>query len=226
MKHTIRGTTLQIADVELSQGESVFTESGGMSWMSPNIGMESGLKGGVGRSIGRMFSGESLFMTTYTCQEGTGIISFCNEFPGKIIKKKLEDGESIICQRDAFMMAETGVELKMEFNKRLGAGIFGGEGFFLQRITGPGNAFLELAGEITEYDLEEGQSLKIDPGYIGAFESSVKYDIARVQGIKNMLFSGEGLFLATLSGPGKIWLQSMPIPNLAKKIVKYLPKKK
>jgi len=225
MKFKTRGTTLQIVDVELNQGESVYTESGGMAWMSENIEMNSGLKGGVSKAFGRMFSGESAFMTTYSCSQGTGIISFCNEFPGKIIQKNLKEGESIICQRDAFMMAENGVDLKMKFNKKLGAGFFGGEGFFLQEITGPGNAFLELAGEVTEYDLKEGQSLKIDPGYIGAFEPTVKYDIARVKGIKNMLFSGEGIFLATLTGPGKIWLQSMPLSNLAKKVRKYIPTK-
>jgi len=226
MKHKIRGTTLPIVDVELAQGESIYTESGGMAWMSPNISMESNVKGGIGKAFGRMLSGESIFMVTYTCSTGAGLISFCSEFPGKVVLYNLKAGESVICQRDAFMVAETGVSLQMEFTKRLGAGFFGGEGFFLQKITGPGKAFLEFAGEITEYTLQEGQSLKVDPGYIGAFEPTVKYDIARVKGIKNMLFGGEGLFLAELVGPGKIWLQSMPLANLAKKIAPYVPQKR
>lgn len=224
MKHTIRGTTLQIVDIELSEGESVFTEAGGMSWMSPNIKMQANMKG-LGKAIGRMFSGESMFLTTYTCETGTGIISFCNEFPGKIVPFEMK-GQSIICQRDAFMMAQTGVDLKMKFNKKIGAGLFGGEGFFLQEISGTGTAFLEFAGEITEYALKEGQMLKVDPGYIGAFESTVNYDIERIKGVKNMLFSGEGIFLATLSGPGRIWLQSMPLSNLARKIGRHIPKKR
>lgn len=225
MEFKIRGTTLQIVDVELKQGESVYTESGGMAWMSSNISMNSNMKGGLGRSIGRIFSGESLFLVTYMCTAGTGLISFCNEFPGKIIPMNLGKGEAIIGQRDAFLVAEQSVELRMEFVKRFGAGFFGGEGFFLQRMTGPGTVFLELAGEITEYQLKEGQTLKVDPGYIGAFEPSVKYNIVRVKGIKNMLFGGEGIFLATLTGPGKIWLQSMPLSHLAKKVLSTMPKK-
>ena len=219
MDFTVRGTTLPVLDVELDAGESVFTESGGMAWMSPNMDMSSDMKGGLGKALGRVFSGESLFMVTYTCREGRGLISFCSEFPGKIVPFDLSDGESVICQRDAFMMAETGVDLKMEFKKKIGAGFFGGEGFFLQKITGPGKAFLEYSGEITEYTLEANQTLKVDPGYIGAFEPTVDYDIERVKGVKNMLFGGEGLFLATLSGPGKVWLQSMPLANLASKLM-------
>jgi uncharacterized protein (TIGR00266 family) len=226
MRNKIRGTTLPILDVELKQGESIYTESGGMAWMSPNISIESNMKGGVGRAFGRMLSGESLFMVTYTCTKGNALITFCSEFPGKIAPFNLTEGHVIICQRDAFMAAEPSVKLEMEFTRRLGAGFFGGEGFFLQKITGPGKAFLEFAGEVTEYTLEEGQTLKIDPGYIGAFEQTVQYDISRVKGIKNMLFGGEGLFLATLTGPGKIWLQSMPMSNLARKIARYIPKKR
>ncbi|MBD3313755.1 TIGR00266 family protein [Candidatus Woesearchaeota archaeon] len=225
MKETIRGTTLQILDVELDKGESFYTESGGMAWMSPNISMESNMKGGLGSALGRMMSGESLFMTTYTCTEGKGLISFCSEFPGKIIELDLAEGKSMICQRDAFMAAESSATLQSEFTRKLGAGFFGGEGFFLQKLTGPGKAYLEIAGEVTKYDLQEGQMLKVDPGYIGAFEPTVGYDISRVKGVKNMLFGGEGLFLATLKGPGKIWLQSMPFSNLAKKIARYVPKK-
>jgi len=222
MKFKVRGTTLQIADVELGSGESVYTEKGGMSWMSANINMETNTKGGIMKGIGRMFSGESLFMTTYTCEEGTGLVSFSSEFPGKIVPMKLKAGESVICQRDSFMFAESSVEMKMEFRKKLGAGLFGGEGFFMQRISGPGNAFLEVAGEITEYTLSPGQVLKVDPGHIAFFEPTVQYSITTVKGVKNVLFGGEGLFLATLEGPGKIWLQSMPLANLARRLKPYI----
>ncbi len=225
MEYQIRGTVLQIADIQLKEGESVYTEKGGMSWMSPNINMETNTKGGLMKGLGRVIGGESLFMTTYTCASGTGMISFASEFPGKIVPMHLKEGESIMCQRDSFMVAENGVDLKSEFQRKLGAGMFGGEGFILQRITGPGCVFLEVAGEITEYALKEGQQLKIDPGHIAFFEPTVKYDIERIKGVKNMIFGGEGLFLATMEGPGKIWLQSMPISNLAQKILPYVVKR-
>ena len=226
MRSTIRGENLPILDVELENGESMFTELGGMAWKTPNISMETSTHGGIMKGIKRMFGGESFFMTTYTCDNGTGMVSFCTEFPGRIIEFNLKNNESIICQKDAFMVAETGVELDTTITKSLGAGFFGGEGFFLQKITGPGKAFLELAGEITEYLLEEGQMLQVDTGYFAAFEPTVKYQIKRVKGIKNMLFSGEGLFLASLQGPGKVYLQSMPIKQLARKIARTLPKKR
>lgn len=226
MDVNIRGTTLQVADVQLNQGESVYTESGGMAWMSSNIEMDSNMRGGLGGMFGRVFTGESLFMTNYTCSEGVGIVSFCNEFPGKIIPLELDGSKEILCQRDAFMFAEQSIELKTHFRKRLGRGFFGGEGFVLQKIQGTGKAYLELAGEITEYELQEGQTLKVDTGYIAAFESSVNFDITRVKGMKNALFSGEGFFLSTLSGPGKVWLQSMPLSNLASKIRPYISTRK
>ena len=166
-------------------------------------------------------------MVNYTCDEGTGMVSFCMESPGRIVEFDFDKRNNpVICQRDAFMVADNSVNLSTHFTKRLGAGFFGGEGFFLQKLEGSGKAFLELPGEITEYDLKEGQALKVDPGYIGAFEEGVNYSINRVKGVKNMLFGGEGLFLATLEGPGKVWLQSMPFSELAKKIIPYLPKKR
>lgn len=223
MKYNIRGTVLPILDVELQAGESVYTEAGGMAWMSPNVKMDAEMRGGLGKSIGRVFGGESLFMTNYTATEGTAAISFCMEFPGQIIPMEIKPGQSVICQKDAFMMAEQSVELKLNFRKKLGAGFFGGEGFIMQEVSGEGMAFLELAGEITEYELQPGQVLKVDPGYLGAYEPTVEFDITRVKGIKNMFFGGEGLFLTTLKGPGKVWLQSMPLPNLAKRLLPYIP---
>lgn len=223
MKYQLRGTTLQTLEFELEAGESVFTESGGMAWKSPNISMETSSRGGIGKMLGRAFTGESLFLTSFSCEEGTGTVTMANEFPGKILDFDIDAEHEMICQKDAFMVAEDGVDLKVEIVKKLGAGVFGGEGFFLQRVTGKGKAFLEMAGEITEIQLEAGQELEVDPGHLAAFEPSVEYDIRRVKGVKNILFGGEGLFLAHLKGPGKIYLQSMPLSNLAGRLRPYLP---
>jgi uncharacterized protein (TIGR00266 family) len=225
MEYDIRGTTMQTVDVWLTERESVFTESGGMCWMSSNIAMSTNAKGGFLKGLGRMMSGESFFLTTYTCEQGKGMVTFACEFPGKIIPVELADGQSVICQKDAFMAAESGVELSMHFRKRLGTGFFGGEGFILQKLTGPGTAFIEIAGEVTEYDLQDGQTLKIDQSYLGMMDPTVDFDITRVKGVRNVLFGGEGLFLATLTGPGKVWLQSMPLNNLVAKIASRLPDK-
>jgi uncharacterized protein (TIGR00266 family) len=204
--------------VWLNAGESVYTESGGMVWMTPNIEMETSGKGGVLRGLGRTLSGESFFLTTYTCEQGEGMVTFANEFPGKVVPFELAEGESNIVQKDAFMAAQASVDLGVHFKKKLGAGFFGGEGFILQKLTGPGIAWVELAGEITEYELEAGQTMKVDQAHLGAMQPGVDFDITRVKGIKNIFFSGEGLFLATVKGPGKVWLQSMPFANFAAKI--------
>jgi len=225
VQYQIRGTTMQTVDVQLQQGETVYTESGGMAWMTSNIKMETGMKGGLMGAIGRGLAGESLFLVDYTCESGEGWVTFASEFPGKIVPLQLGPGESMICQKDAFMCAEKSVTLEMHFRKRLGTGLFGGEGFILQKLTGPGTAFVELAGEITEYELQPGQELKVDTGHIAMYQPSVDFDIETVKGIKNILFGGEGLFLARLRGPGKVWLQSMPVVNLASKIARYLPSK-
>jgi uncharacterized protein (TIGR00266 family) len=224
MEYKIRGENMPILDVQLKAGESMFTESGGMAWKSPNISMHTSTKGGIVKGIKRMFTGESFFMTTYKCDSGNGVVAFCSEFPGRIIDFNLKDSEHIICQRDAFLAAQEGVSIDLK-TVGVGAGIFGGESFFMQKISGPGRAFLELSGEITEYTLKAGQRLQVDTGYIAAFEPAVKYTIERVKGIKNMAFAGEGLFLASLEGPGKVYLQSMPLKALANKIFTYLPKK-
>jgi uncharacterized protein (TIGR00266 family) len=225
MRYEMHGTLLQSVDVYLSQGESVFTESGGMAWMRGDIEMKTGTKGGLMAGLGRKLAGESLFMTTYTCKSGEGMIVFTPEAPGKVLDFQLQPGQSLICQKDAFMCAESSVKLEMHFRKKLGAGLFGGEGFILQKITGPGTAFLEIPGEVREYTLAAGEMMQVDPGHIALFEPMVNYDITTVKGLKNVLFSGEGLFLATLTGPGRIWLQSLPLSNLAGKLAKYMPTK-
>jgi uncharacterized protein (TIGR00266 family) len=225
MEYKIRGSIMQVVDVELNAGESVYTESGGMVWMSPNIEMSTNTKGGLMKGLGRMLAGESLFMNIYKCTEGKGVIAFSNEFPGKVIELDLKAGQEMIAQKDAFMFAESSVTMAMHFRKKLGAGLFGGEGFIMQKLTGPGKAFLELGGEITEYTLKEGQVLKVDPGHVGAFEPTVNFDVSMVKGVTNMFFGGEGLFLAQLTGPGKVWLQSMTVNNLASRIIASMPGK-
>ncbi|MBN1487545.1 MAG: AIM24 family protein, partial [Anaerolineae bacterium] len=166
MRYEIHGTVMQTLDVYLTQGESMYTESGGMAWMKGNVDMKTGTKGGLGKALGRKLAGESLFMTTYTSQDPEVLVVFTPEAPGKVLDFKLEAGQRLICQKDAFMCAESSVEMKMHFRKKLGAGLFGGEGFILQELSGPGTVFLELPGEVREYDLQSGETLKVDPGHI------------------------------------------------------------
>jgi uncharacterized protein (TIGR00266 family) len=226
MEYKLHGTVMQTLDIQLRKGESIYTESGGMAWMQGDISMETDTKGGVLGGLGRALAGESLFMTTYTCQGPNALIAFTPEVPGKVLDIQLASGQSLICQKDAFMCAQDSVKLEMHFRKKLGAGLFGGEGFILQKITGPGTAFIEIPGDVREYDLQPNMEMKVDPGHIAMFEPSVNYDITRVKGLKNILFSGEGLFIASLKGPGKVWLQSLPLSNLAAKLSRYMPQKK
>ncbi len=225
MEYKIEGTVMQTLEVNLRQGESIYTESGGMAWMRGNITMETNTRGGVMAGLGRALAGESLFMTTYTCQSPDGLIVFTPEVPGKVLDVQPSSGQSLICQKDTFMCAQESVKLEMHFRKKLGAGLFGGEGFILQKLTGPGIAFIEIPGEVREYDLPANAVMRVDPGHIAMFEPTVSYDIERVKGLKNIFFSGEGLFLATLKGPGKVWMQSLPLSNLAAKLSRYMPVK-
>lgn len=225
MRYEVNGTVLPSVDVWLEPGESVFTESGGMAWMKGDVGMNTNTRGGLLKGLSRTLAGESLFMTTYTCQSGTGMVTFTPEAPGRIMVFELQAGQSLICQKDAFMAAQEGVQLEIHFRRRLGAGLFGGEGFILQRVTGPGVVFLEIAGDVREYSLEPGEVMRVDPGHIALYEPTVDYDITTVKGVTNILFGGEGLFLATLKGPGRVWLQSMPLSNLAAKLKQYIPTK-
>jgi len=225
MQYKKSGTVMESVDIHLKKGESIYSESGGMAWMRGTFDMDTSTRGGLGAGLGRMLAGESLFLTTYTCKSQDGLITFTPEFPGKVIDLNLTAGQSLICQKDAFMCAEESVKIEMHFRKRLGAGLFGGEGFILQKITGPGIAFLEIPGEVRVVDLGAGEIMKVDPGHIAIFEPTVDYDISAVKGLKNILFAGEGLFLATLKGPGKVWLQTLPLSNLAMKLSRYMPTK-
>lgn len=223
MHYKIEGNVFPTLEIQLTQGESVFTESGGMAWMSQGIDMSTSTRGGLMAGIGRALAGESLFMVSYACKAQAGKVTFTPEAPGLILDMDLSPNQSLICQKDTFLCAEQSVQMEIHFSRRLGAGIFGGEGFILQKITGPGKAFLAIPGDVIERDLAPGEKLLIDPGHIAMFEPSVNYDINMVKGLKNVIFAGEGLFLATLTGPGKVWLETMPIANLAAKIRKYIP---
>lgn len=226
MEYKIIGSTLQAVILELDPGETIYSESGGMAWMSGNITMNtSGRGGGIGGVLKRAVSGESLFLVEYTSQRDKGIVAFASDFPGKIVPLNLGQGQQMICQKTAFLCAEKTVTLDIHFRKRLGAGLFGGEGFILQRLTGPGVAFVALDGEIVEYTLAQNQILKVDTGHVAMYEPSISFDIEMVKGVTNIMFGGEGLFLATLKGPGRIWLQTMPTSNLAKAILPHIPTK-
>lgn len=225
MEYKIIGSTLQAVILELDPGETVYSESGGMAWMSSNISMNtSGRGGGLGGVLKRAISGESLFLVEYTSQGGKGFVAFASDFPGKIVPVNLSDGQQLIAQKQAFLCAEKTVGLDIHFRRRLGAGLFGGEGFVLQKLTGPGVAFVCLDGEIMEYTLGQNEVLKVDTGHVAMYEPTVAFDIEMVPGFKNILFGGEGLFLATLRGPGRIWLQTMPVQNLARAVIPHLPK--
>ncbi len=228
--YEIVGTTMQAVIVQLEPGQKVYSETGGMAWMSGNVLMDTnaGGGGGLGSMLGGMLkravSGESLFIVDFSVQQGRGMVAFASEFPGKIVPLSLAAGQSMIMQRDAFMCAEKSVAIEMHFRRNFGTGLFGGEGFILQKVTGPGVAFAELDGEIVEYTLQPGEVMKVDTGHVAMYEPTVQFDVEMMKGFKNILFGGEGLFLATLRGPGRIWLQTMPALNLAKKISQYLPK--
>jgi len=222
MDAKIKGDFLPVLTCKLSKGEQIYTESGGMSWMTSNIRMETNTNGGIMKGLGRALSGESLFMNTYTAESDEQEIAFASSFPGQILEFNLNAGESLICQKKTFMCAEKSVDMKMHFRKKLGAGLFGGEGFIMQKITGPGKVYLEIDGDVTKKELQPGEVLKVDTGYVAAMTEGVNLEIEMVKGVKNILFGGEGLFLTTLKGPGTVWLQSMPISKLAGSIYPYL----
>lgn len=224
MEYKIYGTTMQAVVMELDPGETVYSGSGGLAWMSGNIVMNTtGRGGGLGGMFKRAVSGESLFVVEFTSEGGKGMVAFAADFPGKIVPVHLSAGETMIAQKTAFLCGEKTVQLDIHFRRNMGSGFFGGEGFILQKLTGPGVAFVSLDGEIVEYTLAPDQVMKCDTGCVAMFEPTVSYDIEMVKGFKNVLFGGEGLFLSTLRGPGRVWLQTMPMMNLAKAIVPYLP---
>ena len=225
MRYEIKGETLPVVVCYLEGGEQMITERGSMSWMSPNMKMETTTGGGIGKAIGRMFAGEALFQNRYTAQGGNGLIAFASSFPGQIKAYEIGPGREIIVQKSGFLAAEAGVELSVFFQKKLGAGFFGGEGFIMQRLSGRGTAFLEFDGHIVDYELQPGQQIVVDSGYLAAMDSTCSIEVRTVPGLKNMVFGGEGVFNTVVTGPGRIWLQTMPISNVADLILKFMPPK-
>mgnify|MGYP004528019633 CR=1 FL=1 len=213
MRYEIKGEPLPVVICYLNGGEKVMCEKGAMSWMTPNMKMETGT-GGIGKAFSKMFSGESIFHNTYEAQGGDGMIAFASSFPGSILAFDISQGEMIV-QKGGYLASEPGVEFSIAFQKKLGAGFFGGEGFIMQRLSGKGMAFVEIDGYVVEYNLEAGQQMVIDTGYLAAMSGTCTMDIQTVKGIGNALFGGEGLFNTVVTGPGKIYLQTMPISNVA-----------
>ena len=223
MKYRIVGDTMPAVEIMFdSKGESVFTQSGGMTWMSDGIAMATNTRGGLMKGIGRMFAGESLFMATYTAVRPDCIIAFASTVPGRILPVDMSR-TSLICQKGAFLCAQPTVEVSTVFTKKLSAGFFGGEGFILQQLKGSGMAFLEVDGDVVEKTLAPGEVMKVDTGNVFAFEPTVSYEIETIKGVKNMLFGGEGLFLTRLTGPGKIYMQTMNIAEFTGRIAQGLP---
>lgn len=225
MRYEIKGDTLPVVICYLDSGEQLITERGSMSWMSPNMKMETNSNGGVGKAFGRMFSGESFFQNIYTASGGEGMIAFASSFPGKIIPYEIGPGRELVVQKSGFLASETGVNLSIFFQKKFGTGLFGGEGFILQKLSGRGTAFLEFDGHIVEYDLQAGEQILVDTGYLAAVESTCSIDIQSVPGLKNKVFGGEGLFNTVVTGPGHVWLQTMPIAQVAGALSRFLPVK-
>ena len=226
MKTEIMGGNLPVVVCKLSKGEEVYTETGGMSWMSQGIKMSTNTNGGIMKGLGRALAGESIFMNTYTAEEDETEIAFASSFPGEILEFDLKEGETIIAQKRAFLCAEKTVNMAMHFRKKIGAGFFGGEGFIMQKLSGHGKVFLEIDGAAIKKELAPGEILNIDNGYVAAMTQDVQLDIKTVKGIKNIVFGGEGLFLTTVKGPGTVWLQSMPISKLAGSLYGTMPQSK
>ncbi|HBO33407.1 MAG TPA: TIGR00266 family protein [Anaerolineaceae bacterium] len=224
MRYKIFGDKLPGLTLQLDAGESIYTQSGGMSWMSDDFQMDTNVRGGLMKGLGRMLTGESLFMANYMANTNNAEITLTSAMPGEIRALQLDGRKQYIAQKSSFLCAQPTVVLSTFVNK-LKTGLFGGEGFLMQRLSGEGMVFLELDGSIVEIDLQPGQRLKVDTGNIAFFESDVKYDVVTVKGFSNILFGGEGLFLSVLEGPGKVWLQSLNTASFAARIMGFMPHK-
>lgn len=221
MQYELKGGAFPVVVCRLNSGESMITEKGSMVWMTPNMEMTTTGGGGIGKMFSKALTGESMFQNIYTAR-GEGMITFGSSFPGQILPLEVTPGKSFVLQKSAFLASEAGVQLSMHVNQKLGAGFFGGEGFIMQKLTGNGIAFAEVDGELVEYTLAPGEQMVVDTGYVMGFELSVSMDIQQVKGLKNMVLGGEGLFNTVLTGPGKIWLQTMPISGVAAAIQPFL----
>ena len=223
MNYEIKGGNLPVVICTLQPGETMVTESGAMSWMSPNMKMETTSNGGIGKALGRAFSGERIFQNIYTAQGGAGMIAFASSFPGSIRPFEIGPGQEMIFQKSAFLASEGGIELSLHFRKKIASGLFGGEGFIMQRVSGQGTVFAEFDGHVIEYELQPGQQIVVDTGHLAAMSASCSMDVKSVPGVKNMLFGGEGIFNTVITGPGHVWLQTMPISNVAGVLRPYMP---
>ena len=223
MKYQIVGEPLPVAVCTVEPGEAIITERGSMSWMTPNMKMETKGTGGLGKMIGRMASGESAFQNRFTAEGSTGQIAFASSFPGSIRAYEISPGNELIVQKSGFLASDEGVELSVFFQKKLGAGLVGGEGFIMQKLSGNGTALIEIDGYAVEYELEAGQSMIIDNGYLAAMSATCTMDVQMNKGIKNMLFGGEGMFNTVITGPGVIVLQTMPAAGVAGALLPFLP---
>jgi uncharacterized protein (TIGR00266 family) len=226
MKHVISGTTMPVLQIQLEAGEKIVAEPGEFSWMTENIQLHTTTQAAGARGLfsvlGRAMSGGGLFMTEYSATGGPGMVAFSAKVPGTIHEVEVGPGHGYMIHKHGFLCATAGVQLSIGFQKSLGAGLFGGNGFILQKLAGPCTAYVELGGECVTYDLAAGETLLVHPGHIGMFQDTVNFDITMMRGIKNALFGGDGLFIGRLTGPGKIWLQSMTVPGLAHAIEPYI----
>ncbi len=228
MQSRITGTTMPVLEFVLENNESIISEAGELSWMGPSIQMTThtqfGGGGGIFGVIKRVAGGGSIFMTEYRAMGAPGEVAFATKLPGHIVPVEVAPGHEFMIHRHGFLCATPQIQVSVAFQQSLGAGIFGGDGFLLQKLSGQGIAWLELSGELVVRDLQPGENLRVHPGHVGAFQSSVSFQITTVPGIKNMIFGGDGIFLASLTGPGRIWLQTLPISKLAHAIEPYIPR--
>ena len=222
MQYDIQGGNFPVVVCTLEAGETMITEGGGMSWMTPNMKMETSSNGGIGKMLGRMVTKESLFQNNYTAQGGQGMISFASSLPGEVMVLEIGPGKEYVCQKSSFLASTSGVELSTFFQKKLGAGFFGGEGFIMQKLTGNGTAFVEIDGSAIRYNLQPGQQLIVDTGHVVLMSSTCSMDVQMVKGVKNMFLGGEGLFNTVVTGPGEVVMQTMPVPKLAGAIQPYI----
>lgn len=222
MNYKIEGGSLPVVTCTLENGESMITESGSMAWMSPNVEMNT-TGGGLGKVFGRVFSGESMFQNVYTARNGNGVIAFASSFPGEIRAFDVTPGKSLIVQKSGFLAAQQGIDISVHLQKRFGAGFFGGEGFIMQKLSGSGTVFVEVDGAAIEYQLQAGQSIVVNTGYLAAMDETCTMDIVQVPGLKNKILGGEGIFNTVIHGPGRILLQTMPISRVAGALRPYFP---
>jgi len=223
VKFEISGTVMQTVGVDLAPGETIYSQTATMAWMTSGMRMHTNTGGGLFAGLKRSLTGGSFFVTDFTAEGGSGHVAFAPRFPGTIMARTLRAGESLICRKETFLCAEKSVSFELAWQQRIGSGFFGGAGFILQKVTGPGTVFLDLSGEVITKRLAPGERLLVHAGHVGVHEPSVSFDIQMVPGFRNILFGGEGLFLASLTGPGEVHLQSMPILNLAEEIARYMP---